>query len=188
MSKGNGALYHFFSSDWGKRIKKMKNVIRNCVGAFSAYHDLVLYFLLFSLYSAAYAADVTPVNDGARRIFMQRGTEQIAVFDSEIVSDRKAMQQGLSGRSSMPDDHGMLFVLDSSTEHSFWMKGMEFPVDILFFAEDKSLTEVLSKLMPCKECQSYKAPVHTAYALEINAGLAEALGVRKGDRFVCETK
>ncbi len=98
------------------------------------------------------------------------------------------MQQGLSGRSSMPDDRGMLFILDSGAEHSFWMKGMEFPIDILFFAEDKSLTEILPKLMPCKECPTYKAPAHTAYALEINAGLAEALGLKTGDRFVYENK
>ena len=104
----------------------MKASIRNCAGAFSIYHVLVLCFLLLSLFSAAGAADVTPVQEGARKIFIQRGPEQIAVFNVEIVSDKKALQQGLSGRSSMPDDRGMLFILDSSVEHFFWMKGMEF--------------------------------------------------------------
>ena len=158
--------------------------MRGCAEAFSTYRVLVLCFLLLLLFSTAVAADVTPVLDGAKKIFIQRGAEQVAVFNAEIVSDRKALQQGLSGRSPMPDDRGMLFILDSSVEHFFWMKGMEFPIDILFFAEDKSLTKVLPKIMPCKECPTYKAPVHTAYALEINAGLAEALGVKTGDRFV----
>lgn len=160
--------------------------IRNCAGAFSIYNVLVLCFLLLPHFSAAGTADVTPAPEGTRKILIQRGSEQIAVFNVEIVSDKKAMQKGLSGRSSMPEDHGMLFILDSGAEHSFWMEGMEFPIDILFFAGDKSLTEVLTKLMPCKECRTYKAPVHTAYALEINAGLAEALGVKTGDRFVYE--
>jgi hypothetical protein len=167
-----------------RRIKKVKTAIRNCTGAFSAYQVFFLCFLLLSLMPAADAAEITPVEYGARKLFIQRGAEQIAVFNSEIVSDKKAMQQGLSGRPPMSDDRGMLFILDSSAEHFFWMKGMEFPIDILFFAEDKSLTEILPKLMPCKECPTYKAPVHTAYALEINAGLAEALGVKTGDRFV----
>jgi len=166
----------------------MKTSIRNRAGTFSTYHVSVLFCLLLLGFSASAAIEITPAAERSKKIFIQRGSEQVAVFTVEIVSDRKALQQGLSGRSFMPDDHGMLFILDSSTEHSFWMKGMKLPIDILFFAEDKSLTEVLPKLGTCKECPTYKAPAHTAYALEINAGLAEALGVRKGDRLVYENK
>ena len=42
--------------------------------------------------------------------------------------------------------------------------------------------------MPCKECTKYKAPANTAYALEINAGMAEALGIKTGDRLVFANK
>jgi uncharacterized membrane protein (UPF0127 family) len=167
---------------------KIRAFTRNRSGDLSAYCFFVLCFFLLSDFSAARAAEFTPVPEGARRILIQRGTEQIAVFTVERVSDWKTMQQGLSGRSSMPYDRGMLFILDSGAEHSFWMKGMKFPIDILFFSEDESLTEILPKLRPCIECPTYKAPAHTAYALEINAGLAEALGLKTGDRFVFENK
>jgi hypothetical protein len=171
-----------------RSFKKVKASIRNCAEALSAYHIFLLFFLLLLDFSPSAAIDVRPAREGSEKILIQRGPEQITVFNVEVVSDRKALQQGLSGRSSMPDDHGMLFILDSSAEYSFWMKGMKLPVDILFFAEDKSLTGVLPKLMPCKECQTYKAPANTAFALEINAGLAEVLGFRTGDRFVYENK
>ena len=155
---------------------------------FSTYHVLVLCFLLLSGFSAAGAADDTPTGDRAKKILIQRGPAQIAVFNVEVVADEETMRQGLSGRSSMPAGHGMLFILDSSTEHYFWMQGMEFPIDILFFDEDKNLTEVQPNFMPCKICLLCKAPSHTAYALEINAGLAEALGIKTGDKFVYENK
>jgi uncharacterized membrane protein (UPF0127 family) len=152
------------------------------------YYVLAFCFILLSCFSAAGAEDDTPVWDGTRSILIQRGTEQIAVFNAEIVADGEAMRQGLSDRSSMSSAHGMLFILDSSVKHFFWMQGMEFPIDILFFDEDKNLTEVLPNFMPCKICLSHKAPVHTAYALEINAGLAEAFGIKTGDRFVYKNK
>jgi uncharacterized membrane protein (UPF0127 family) len=166
----------------------MKALIHGCIGTFSAYLLPVLCFLLLSDFSAALAADVNAVQDGAKKVSIQRGLKQIAVFTVEIVSDREKMRQGLSGRHHMPDDRGMLFILDSAAENAFWMKGMEFPIDILLFGEDKVLTEVLSKLMPCGKCTIYKTPAHTAYALEINSGLAEALGVKTGDSFVYENK
>ena len=161
---------------------------RGCAETVSGDRAFHLFFLLFLIFGAAGTAGAATHNVKAERIFIQRHSEQIAAFTVEIVSDSKTMQQGLSGRSQMSDDHGMLFILDSTVEHFFWMKGMEFPIDILFFAEDKSLTAVLSKLMPCKECPTYKTPAHTVYALEINAGLAEALGLKAGDRFVYENK
>jgi len=162
--------------------------LQRCADTISAGHAFPFFPLLLFIFWAAGAAGAAAANAKAEKIFIQRDYEKIAVFAVEIVSDKKAMQQGLSDRSPMPDDRGMLFILDSSFEHFFWMKGMEFPIDILFFAEDKSLTEVLPKLMPCKECPTYKAPVHTAYVLEINAGLAEALGIKTGDRFFYENK
>jgi uncharacterized membrane protein (UPF0127 family) len=167
----------------------MKRKIRagNWAGVFSAYRVLMLCLLLLPSFSAAGAADIAQVREEVK-ISIQRGTGRIAVYSVEIVSDRKALQKGLSDRAFMPDDHGMLFVLDSGAEHSFWMKGMKFPIDILFFNEDRNLTAILPKLTPCKECPTYKAPDNTAFALELNAGVAEAMGFRTGDRFVYENK
>lgn len=161
--------------------------LHRCADTLFAGRAFPIFFLLFLIFWAAGTAGAA-TDTKAEKISLQRDAENIAVFTIEIVSDKKTKQQGLSGRSPMPDDRGMLFILDSSVEHFFWMKGMEFPIDILFFSEDKSVTEVLPKLMLCKECPTYKAPVHTAYALEINAGLAEVLGVKTGDRFVYENK
>jgi uncharacterized membrane protein (UPF0127 family) len=144
--------------------------------------------LLFLVFGVAGVADTAAVAEKAEKISIQRDSERVAVFTVETVSDKKAMQQGLSGRSSMPDDHGMLFILDSTAEHFFWMKGMEFPIDILFFDRDKRLIEVLPELTLCEECTEYKTPVRTSYALEINAGMAGALGIKTGDNLVFTDK
>jgi len=144
------------------------------------------FLLLF--FSVAEAADKTIAAGGAEKISIQRGPEQIAVFTVETVSEQKAMQKGLAERSSIHGDCGMLFILDSSRTHFFWMKGMEFAIDILFFSKDKTLIEIMPGLLPCVECPKHKAPEGTTYALEIKAGMADIFGIKTGDRLVYTDK
>jgi uncharacterized protein len=141
--------------------------------------------LLLSLFLVLSCAGTVLHQEGnTEQITILRGDEEIAAFSVEVASGILERQKGLSGRSSLPLGNGMLFILDSTAEHFFWMKGMEFPIDILFFDESRVLSEVLAGLQPCGDCVQYKAPQNTAYALEVNAGTAGSLGIKKGDRFV----
>ena len=112
----------------------------------------------------------------------------MTVLNVETVSRQAELRKGLAGRTRILDDFGMLFILDSTREQFFWMKGMKFPLDILFFDREKILTAILKNLTPCEECTKYRAPAHTAYALEINGGVADILGVKEGDRIVFSDK
>ena len=40
-------------------------------------------------------------------------------------------ERGLSGTDSLADDQGMLFLFPTETEVSFWMKDMNYPIDII---------------------------------------------------------
>jgi len=144
---------------------------------------LMIFFLLLFFAGPGPAAATSPL-EGLKTIAIQRGRERIAVFKVETVSDEKKRVKGLSQRPPLPDDYGMLFLLDSTLTQFFWMKGMEFPIDILFFDKDNRLLEIMPDLPPCEECVKYKAPANTASALEINAGMADALGIKIGDGFV----
>jgi uncharacterized membrane protein (UPF0127 family) len=161
---------------------------RSYWGPLSQYSFFALFLLLLLFFSASEAADKTSATDGAKKISIQRGTEQIAVFAVETVSEQKAMQKGLAERLSICDDCGMLFILDGSRTHFFWMKGMEFGLDILFFSKDKTLIEIMPGLLPCVSCMKHKAPEGTAYALEINAGMVDIFGIKRGDRLVYTDK
>jgi uncharacterized protein len=147
-----------------------------------------LSLLLLLFFSDAEAADKTIAAGGVEKIAIQRETQQIAVFTVETVSEQKAMQKGLAERPSIHRNCGMLFILDSSQTHFFWMKGMEFAIDILFFNKDKTLIEIMPGLLPCVACAKHKAPAGTAYALEINTGMADKFDIKTGDRLVYTDK
>jgi len=48
----------------------------------------------------------------------------------------ETQEKGLSGRSGLKDDEGMLFVFEKPDKYSFWMKDMNFPIDIIWMGED----------------------------------------------------
>lgn len=82
--------------------------------------------------------------------------------------------------------NGMLFKLNDKKESVFWLKGMKFPLDILFFDRNKRVIDIFERLTPCDECVLIKPSKPAAYALEINAGTAKKYGIRIGDAFEIE--
>ena len=52
------------------------------------------------------------------------------------VADTEATQvQGLSGFRTLPHDQGMLFVFNKAAYYAFWMKGMQFPLDVVWLTK-----------------------------------------------------
>ena len=89
------------------------------------------------------------------------------------------------GRESIPDAYAMLFVYDEEARVSFWMKGTLIPLDILFLDSHGVVVDVQTMTpqtgAPDTELVKYTSAGPARYALEMNAGLAEALGVKPGD-------
>ena len=99
----------------------------------------------------------------------------------EIAATPAAMARGLSGRASLDQEAGMLFMLPYRGIHAFWMKGMEFPLDIIWLDEGQ-VVEVAT--LPAPTSSSYiprHDPVNPAdRVLELNAGRAKLLDIRPG--------
>ncbi|HYQ48714.1 MAG TPA: DUF192 domain-containing protein [Thermodesulfovibrionales bacterium] len=107
-----------------------------------------------------------------------------AAFRVEVVTEKQDKRKGLSGRDSLPADAGMLFVLEPDDSRFFWMKDMNFAIDIIVFDRDRKVVEILKGLQPCNECPIYRVPESAAYALEIVAGMAARYGIEPGDYLV----
>jgi len=104
-------------------------------------------------------------------------------FTVEIADDFQEMQLGLMFRDSMAQDHGMIFIYTDEAPRSFWMKNTRIPLDILFFNTQLQLVDWHADVPPCKtpQCPSYPSQEPAHYVLELNAGKAAELGVKKGD-------
>lgn len=107
-------------------------------------------------------------------------------FEIEIAADDASRERGLMFRDSMPADHGMLFLFDDMQPRIFWMKNTHIPLDILYFDQNYKLVSVQQRVPPCSsagnDCPQYPSTGPAQYVLELNAGTADKLGVKEGDK------
>src|SRR3989344_5194996 len=79
-------------------------------------------------------------------------------FNVEIADDEERTN-GLMFRGQMDRDNGMLFIFDKEDKYDFWMKNMNFPLDILWINEDKKVVYIHKDTPPCPEnVYVYKQP------------------------------
>lgn len=104
----------------------------------------------------------------------------IKIKDKEYrVNEARTEEQrrkGLQGVENLPENEGMLFYFDPPEEVSMWMKGVDIPLDIIFFNEDQ---EVISIYKGKPNDEKLITVQDTAYVLELN----EKSGIQVGDDF-----
>ncbi|MBT7552841.1 DUF192 domain-containing protein [bacterium] len=103
-------------------------------------------------------------------------------FTVEIVDTLASQKQGLSNRQNLAGNSGMLFVFEDLKVRSFWMKDMNFPLDIIWLVDDKIIGWKKNAPVPQDDVfPSYKSPQPANQVLEISAGLIEQLNLEIGD-------
>ena len=87
-------------------------------------------------------------------------------------------------RTGLEPDQGMLFVFEEEGFHSFWMKNMEIPIDILWLDAGKRIVHIEERVPPCPEdpCPSYRPPIPALYVLELKAGRVDECGLKLYDK------
>jgi uncharacterized membrane protein (UPF0127 family) len=82
----------------------------------------------------------------------------------------------------MNENESMLFVFDKASDYSFWMKGMKFPLDIIWLDSDNEVIYIAHNLEPCVSdaCPLFKPEGDAKYVLETVAGFADKHGVEEG--------
>lgn len=108
-----------------------------------------------------------------------------AVLSVEIADTAAARGRGLSGRETLPAGEGMLFIFEADGRHSFWMKDMRFPLDILWFNKERELVDMALSVPPegLSPAKTYAPKRDARYVLEVPAGWARAQKVGAGDVF-----
>lgn len=99
----------------------------------------------------------------------------------EIVKTPEAQAKGLSGRASLKENEGMLFVFDGLDIYYFWMKDMNFPIDIIWFDENRKIIYIEKNATPESYPQSFGPDENAKYVLEIVAGFTEKYNIKVGD-------
>jgi hypothetical protein len=105
---------------------------------------------------------------------------------AEVADTDEKRELGLSYRSSLDENSGMLFVFESPRIAYFWMKDMNFPLDIIWILDNKVID--IDKNVPIpkvgislNQLPTYSPSEKINYALEVNAGFADKNKIKAGD-------
>ena len=156
--------------------------------------SILIVVVIFLVFVAVY---LKPFGAGtAKKIFTVGGQ----TFEVGIADNALTRTQGLSGRPSLGENEGLLFIFPTAGNYGFWMKGMNFPIDIVGISGDSP-----SQILPGKTWEGkivgfsenlQPEPKKSVFSLsinyppeavdkvlEINAGSVAKYGLKVGDAF-----
>jgi len=91
---------------------------------------------------------------------------------------------GLSERNSLNDGEGMFFVFDNQNYYPFWMKDMNFPIDILWINDSFKIVGIEKNVSPDTYPQYFGAEFFSKYILEIPAFYSDRNNIKVGDKII----
>ena len=113
---------------------------------------------------------------------------RIQIRDAEIRAEEAATPderaQGLSGRLALADNEGMFFVFDTPDYYQFWMKDMNFPLDIIWIGEDLVIKDIKENISPETFPMAFSPASPALYVLEAQAGFSRKNGLITGDKVI----
>ena len=97
----------------------------------------------------------------------------------EVVATEAKIQKGLMFRRHLPLDAGMLFLMGTEKEWSFWMRNTLIPLDMIFIGGDMKIVGIVENAEPLTETlRTVGKP--SLYVLEVNAGWTKQHAVAAG--------
>jgi len=113
------------------------------------------------------------------------------VVKLEVASTPAEIEFGLMKRTSLPDDHGMVFLFHPAHPVQFWMYNCLMSLDMLFVKNGK-IVKICENVPPClsknpDDCPKYPSDViEVSEVIEVQAGYAKKHHVKEGDKVTFE--
>ncbi len=100
----------------------------------------------------------------------------------EIADSLEERTKGLSGRESLRDLNGLLFIFPTVDFHQIWMKDMNFSIDIIWIDENLEVIEITKGVSPNTFPKKFRSQKPVKYIIETNARYTEIVGIRVGEK------
>lgn len=98
---------------------------------------------------------------------------------AEVVRTPGKVYLGLGYRQELPAGRGMLFIMPRMEQQNFCMRGMKFPLDIIWIAGGKIVG--LEKNISPKFTGTLCSPRPVNFVLEVPGGFSDRYGLKVGD-------
>jgi uncharacterized membrane protein (UPF0127 family) len=107
-------------------------------------------------------------------------------YNLEVAKTVSQQSNGLSNRTSLCPNCGMVFVFGLEGTLPFWMKDTLIPLDIIWINSKGYVVSIQTAApepnTPNSELKIYQNTIPAKYVIELNAGDAQKLGLKVGDK------
>ena len=100
----------------------------------------------------------------------------------DLAATPEAQAQGLSGRAGLKEDEGMLFIFENPGLYSFWMKDMNFAIDMIWLDEEMRVIYIKKDARPEDGLTPFGPKENSKYVLEVVYGFSDKYDVKVGDK------
>lgn len=134
-----------------------------------------------AFFLAALLLYIAAATAGAQTIVLPIESLQVGnhTIQAEIAATPETRRRGLMARTSLPKDHGMLFVFEETDLHCFWMKDTPLPLSIAFINPQGHIVSVADMQALSLDTHCPNEPVR--YALEMPQNWFKHAGIKPGD-------
>ena len=105
------------------------------------------------------------------------------VLRVELADTPEKQARGLMYRTEMDENAGMLFDFKAPRPVTMWMANTPLSLDMLFFDRNGTINEIISGTVPFSR-ESIPSAFKSRGVLELNAGAAQRLGLKVGDKLL----
>ena len=94
-----------------------------------------------------------------------------------IADTPEEQEIGLSNTTNLDQNTGKLFVFNTPGKYGFWMKDMNYPIDLVWIDRDLKIIAVDKDVSPQSYPNIFYPPQEVQYVLEVDAGFSTASGL-----------
>ena len=113
--------------------------------------------------------------------FRRSGGDLVARIVIEIAESDSSQARGLMDRRSLPEKGGMIFIDQSSSDQSFWMRNTPLPLDIIFVRSDSVITNIVKRTTPYSDSR-IESIGEAQFVVEVRAGFTDRMNIKAGQR------
>lgn len=130
----------------------------------------ILAILANYIFSEFYSLSGNPI----KRVYFKN-----TFVKAEVVDTAEKIEQGLAGRKELLENRGMLFAMPRNDFQRFWMKGMQFAIDIIWIERGRVIG--CEKNISPQDDRVFTSPSAAGLVLEVPEGFCDRYNVEMND-------
>jgi len=179
LSKTIGSIKNFWPEEVYKKI-----ILRKFLNLF--FYFLIIVLCTFGFYKAFFASPFFRAEQkmpcGSYEQKHIKVNEKVIKVDISNNDCKRIL--GLSGRKELKNDTGMLFVFPEVGNYGFWMRDMNFPIDILWIDSDFDIVGIEKSVDISTFPNILGEEYSSSYVLEVSSGYSTKNKIEVGNKII----